>query len=410
MNIPSRSTFLIIGGGIIGSAIAHFLALAGRAESVTVLEPDATYHRSSTGRSASAIRQQYNLGLNVEMSRFGYSFYRNADQHLKVHGESVDIGFVERPYLVLAAPAGVARLREAHARQIQAGADIAFLEPEVLAERVPWLKVDGIGAACLGQGGEGWFEPLTALSALRRKTESLGVTYLPARVVGIDVHDARVTGVHLEGGTQLEPDIVVNAAGPWAAEVSRLAGVHVPVESRKRTVFVFRAPHPPADFACLIDPTFASRGVFARSFGTSNEGLFMAVTSPDPRDDPHTHDFTVDEALFGEVIQPALARRVRGFEHLERVKAWAGHYEMNTFDQNAVIGFHPELKNFLLACGLSGHGVMHAPAIGRGIAELLTEGRYTSLDLSPFDYDRVRRGVPLDDVQSSEHRRIEAGV
>lgn len=410
MDTPARSEILIIGGGIIGSATAYFLALAGHAKRVVVLEPSPAYDRSSTGRSASAIRQQYNLAVNVAMSRFGYDFYRQANPHLSVNGESIDIGFVERPYLVLAAPGGTARLREAHARQIEAGADIAFLDPEALARRVPWLNLDGIGAACLGQGGEGWFEPLAALGALRRKTEALGVTYLQQRATGIDVQGSRVTGVRLAGGAYLEVNTVVNAAGPWAAEVARLAGVDVPVESRKRSVYVFRAQQPPADFACLIDPTFASRGVFARPYGKPDEGLFMAVTSPAPNDDPHTHDFQVDDVLFEEVIQPALARRVRGFERIERVHAWAGHYEMNTFDQNAVVGAHPDLSNFVFACGLSGHGVMHAPAVGLGVAELLTTGAYQTLDLTPFQYERLRQGVPLDDVQSSEHRQVQAGV
>lgn len=138
-----------------------------------------------------------------------------------------------------------------------------------------------------------------------------------------------------------------------------MASVPLPIEARKRSAFVCRCANPPAGFTNLVDPTFANRGIYARPYHAD----FLAVTSPAPAVDHHTDDMAADLRLFHDIIRPGLARRVVGFEDIQLVDAWAGHDEIDTFDQNGVIGRHPEIQNFVLACGLSGHGVMHAPAI-----------------------------------------------
>ncbi|PYE53818.1 NAD(P)/FAD-dependent oxidoreductase [Deinococcus yavapaiensis] len=406
MTSPSRAPIVVVGGGILGCSVAYFLARHPGAPRVVVLEPDASYARASTPRSASAIRTQFHLGANVALSRVGYDFYKNASEHLGVNDEIVDLRFQDCPYLVLAAPRGVARLRDAHEQQVRHGAHVAFLDVETLTHRLPWLRPNGLGAGTLGQGGEGWFDPRRALDALRRKAESLGAEFLPRRAIAMDVRRERVERVHLDDGTSLTVESVVNAAGAQAGRVAAQAGVPLPVESRKRSAFVFHADTPPVGFVNLVEPLPDGRGLYARPYG----GGFMAVTSPLPHDDPDTEDLGVDHALFEEVLRPALARRVRGFERVTLVDAWAGHYELNTFDQNAVIGPHPDMRNLLFACGLSGHGVMHAPGIGRGVAEVLLDGRYTTLDLSVFEFERLRRGVRLDDVQPSEQREHAAGI
>jgi FAD-dependent oxidoreductase domain-containing protein 1 len=397
---------LIIGGGIIGSAIAYFLARQVGGRDIVVLEPDEDYKRASTPRSASAIRTQFHLGINVAMSRHGYDFFKNATENLSVNGEEIDISFEDCPYLVLSAPEGVSRMRKAHGHQLQNGANVDFLLPNDLREHIDWLKTDGIGAATLGRNYEGWFEPMPALRSLRRKAESLGVTYIPEKAVDMEVNGSRVSRVHLNDGQIYDVTTLVNAAGAQAGRVSALANVSIPIEARKRSAFVFRTDHSPNGFMNFVDPTFASRGIYARPY----RGQFMAVTSPAVEDDPDTDNLEVDLGLFEEIIRPALARRVHGFERIELVDAWAGHYEINTFDQNAIIGRHPQLTNLVFACGLSGHGVMHAPSIGRGIAELLTTGSYQTLDLTPFRFERIAENAPLDDVQPSEHRDTAAGV
>jgi FAD-dependent oxidoreductase domain-containing protein 1 len=390
---------VIVGGGIIGSSIAYFLKRQSSA-TVVVVEQDPSYRGSSTARSAAAIRQQFNLGINVAMSAFTYEFFRNAAEHLSVDGEAVDLEFAECPYLIVTAAEGVERLASAHARQIEAGAQVELLGAGKLAESIAWLKADGLAAGCLGLRGEGWLNSVLALQALVRKAKSLGVEYITGSVAAMERNSSQIRQVITAEGAALKAGAFVNAAGAKAATVAAMAGVHLPIESRKRSAFVLAARKPPQGFTNLIDPTFMQRGVYARPYGSN----FLAVTSPDPAEDPATESYEVDHYLFEQVIRPALARRVRGFEEVELVDAWAGHYEMNCFDQNAILGPHPELTNFFLACGLSGHGVMHSAAIGRGIAEHLLTGNYRTLDLTPFGYDRILQKRPLDDAQASEHR------
>jgi FAD-dependent oxidoreductase domain-containing protein 1 len=206
-------------------------------------------------------------------------------------------------------------------------------------------------------------------------------------VTGIERYGRRINALRLADGTSLACGIAVNAAGPQAGRVAALAGVSLPVEPRKRCVFVFacRAALP----ACplVIDPS----GVYFRPEG----GRFIAGVSPPPARDPPDPDFAVDEALFDDIIWPALARRVPAFAELRHTSSWAGHYDFNSFDQNGLIGPHPALDNFICACGFSGHGMQQSPAVGRAVAELIAYGAYRTLDLSPLALTRVFANQPL---------------
>lgn len=394
----------IVGGGIVGSAIAYFLRELAYGEPVTVYEPDPSYENTSTFRSAAAIRQQFNLAINVAMSRFGADFFAELDTRLRARGGS--IGFSSVPYLMLAAESGFGRLREAHKRQVEVGADVELLDRLELSTRFAWLNVADLGGATLGRSGEGWFDPRAALGALRDLATGSGAEYVQAKVVSMEVSEGSVLSVGLSDGSSQRHDWFVDAAGPHAAQVARLAGVDLPVEARKRTAFVFSSRAQVPQVVQIVDPTVEGRGVYLRPFGDG----FMAVTSPPPEKDPEDFGFEPHEELFEDVVRPALAHRIPAFRDLELVDMWAGHYEMNTLDQNAVIGSHPELENLVFACGFSGHGVMHAPATGRGIAELITRGAYETLDLTPFSYERVRENKPLDDIQPSEARITQAGL
>lgn len=402
--MQAHDNIVVVGGGIIGSCTALFLARAG-AGSVMVIERDLAYRAASTTRSASAIRQQFHLGINVAMSHFGYRFFTELSAYLP-EGEDADIGFVERGYLVLATPDATKRLAIAHQRQVENGAQVELLERDQLIQRFPWLKVDDIGAATFGTAGEGWFDPIKALDVVRRAATAAGVRYLEGEVVDVDRKEDRVSGARLASGRSIDCSVVVNAAGAGAARVAAMVGDPVPVEGRKRTVFLFRPKTPVEGLTNIVDPTVAGRGLYMRPY----EDVFMAVTAPPPERDPDTTDLEPDDYLFDEVIRPALAQRVHGFEEVDVVRRWAGHYELNTFDQNAIIGPHPDVHGFYFACGLSGHGVMHAPAVGRAIAELVTGDDYRSLDLSMFSVDRIAREEPLDDIQPSEVRTEKAGI
>jgi glycine/D-amino acid oxidase-like deaminating enzyme len=185
----------------------------------------------------------------------------------------------------------------------------------------------------------------------------------------------------LSDGTSLACGSLVDAAGPWAADVAALAGVTLPVEARRRTVFVFDLRGDLPGCPLVIDTS----GAWFRPDG----GAFIGSIAPDPDDDLPGLPLEVDRSAFEKRLWPALAARVPAFDAIRLTSAWAGYYEMNTFDHNAILGAHPEIANLYFADGFSGHGIQQAPAVGRAIAELIAHGRYVSLNLSVFGYERI---------------------
>jgi len=380
-----RYDVLIVGGGVIGSAIAWSLAdsddFDGR---VLVVERDPSYARCSTALSAGSIRQQFSIAENILISRYGAQFLRAAPERLAVHGERPALSFVEGGYLFLASAAGLPVLRRNHALQRELGADVALLDAAELRARFAWLNVDDLAGGCLGLSGEGWFDPHGLLQAFRRKARSLGVDYLPDEVVGLRRAGGRVTAVELAGGDAIGCGWAVNAAGPAAARVAAMAGIALPVRSRKRYVFSFDCREPIAGAPLLVDPS----GLYFRPEGEQ----FICGMSPGADEDPDCEDFTVDHDWFEQRLWPLLAARVPAFAAIRQRAAWAGHYAYNTVDQNAILGAHPDCANLLFANGFSGHGLQQSPAVGRAIAELICHGEFRALDLSALSFRALLDG------------------
>ncbi|HYG90443.1 MAG TPA: FAD-binding oxidoreductase [Azospirillum sp.] len=383
-----RFDVVIVGGGVMGCATAFFLASdPAFGGTVAVIERDPSYATASSALSASSIRQQFSTPANIALSRFGLAFLQDATRHLSVDGEAVDLGLRTPGYLYLATPAGEPILRQNHAIQRACDVPVALLTPDELSARFPWLSTDGIVLGSLGLEGEGWFDGYGLMQAFRRKARSMGVTFLAGEAAGMDVRDGAVTAVTLTDGTRLECGVAVNAAGPRARLVAAMAGVELPVSARKRCVFVFDCRQELPGCPLVIDPS----GVWFRP-----EGKSFICGAPPPADrDPDTLDLAVEHDLFAEILWPALAARVPAFEAVKVTGAWAGHYEYNDVDQNAVIGPHPEVRNLLFANGFSGHGLQQAPGVGRGLAERIVYGEYRTLDLAPFAYERLAEGRPL---------------
>ncbi len=354
---------------------------------VLLIEKDTTFQYSATALSAGSIRQQFSTPVNIAISLVGIDFLRTAGERLAVNGDEPDVGLREGGYLFLATEGGAATLRANHKLQAQLGADILLMDPDELGARFPYVATEGIAAGAWGRSGEGWFDGYTLMQAFRRKARSLGVTMREAEVAEIEQVDGSATGVRLVDGTLIEADAVVIAAGTGTTHLAHSAGVALPVEARKRMVFTFACRDPLPGFPLLIDPT----GVYVRPEGD----LYICGASPPPEDDPPATDFTVDHRFFEETIWPVLAARVPAFERIKPGRAWAGHYDFNTFDQNAIVGALPGFANLFVATGFSGHGLQQAPAVGRGLAELIVQGRYTSLDLSPLGAERIAARRPL---------------
>ena len=384
--MSDRADVVIVGGAAVGLSAAHFLARGGFPGRVVVVERDPTYARAATTLSAASIRQQFSTPENIRLSQFGVAFLRGLKARF---GADADVGFHECGYLVLAGPEGRDILLDNHRIQRAEGADIALLDPDALARRFPFLSTEGVAGGAFGLSGEGWFDAHLLVALLRRDAKAAGVDLVTGEVTAIERAGGRIEAVRLADGRRIACGVLVNAAGPQAGDVAALAGVALPVEPRKRTVFVVDCRTPVEGLPMLIDLT----GVWVRPEGKQ----FIAGVSPPAEADGRAEagDFEPDHALFEEIVWPALATRVPAFEAVKPVRAWAGHYDYNTLDQNAVIGPHPEIANLLFANGFSGHGLQQAPAAGRAIAELVTLGRYASLDLSAFSYARIAAGRPL---------------
>jgi glycine/D-amino acid oxidase-like deaminating enzyme len=382
------SQVVIVGGGVIGSSIAYFLRASDPTVSVTVIERDPSYARSSSALSAASIRQQFSTPLSIQMSLYGIEFLRNIGELLEVDGNRPSIDLHEGGYLFLATPAGDATLRENHALQTSLGADINLMDRQTLKARFPWLNVEDLVSGAFGESGEGWFDGYGLVQALRKKAQSLGARYVAADVTGVVREGRKITHIIAGNGERYACDTVVNAAGAWARKIAGMMDIDIPVFARRRSIFNVSSPARLEACPLLIDPT----GVYFRPEGKT----YICGTSPGADNDPDDLPLDeVDHALFDDVIWPTLAHRVPEFEALRVENCWSGYYEYNVFDHNAIIGYHPQIENCVFANGYSGHGLQQGPATGRGVSELILNGRYVSLDLSSLSWQRLLENRPI---------------
>ncbi len=382
----ARFDIAIVGGAIVGSSVAYFLREEGFTGSIALIERDPGFSTAATTLSCASIRQQFSIAENIRLSRFTLGLFRELRERF---GPDADIAFREKGYLILAGEAGLPVLAHNHALQQAEGADILLEDAPALGRRFPWLSTGGIAAGAWGQSGEGWFDAHALLSLLRKALRGRAVEFIHDEVTAISLTGDRISTLSLAGGEKIDAGIVVNAAGPAAGRVASLAGIRLPVEPRKRSVFVFEARDRFDDMPLLVDPT----GIYVRPEGSvyicggaeNEEGEVAA----DPA------DFEPDWSLFEDTIWPVLATRIPAFEAIKLSRAWAGHYDFNTLDQNAVIGPHPEIANLLFANGFSGHGLQQAPAVGKALAELVVHGAYLTVDCSAFGYERIAANRPF---------------
>lgn len=381
---------VIAGGAVMGSSIACHLAQSpGFSGTIRVIERDMTYQTSASALSAGSIRQQFSQPVNIAVSLHGIAFLREIRTRLAVAGQSPDIGLHEGGYLYLGDAQSRPVFQENNTAQRQAGADIALLDPTELAATFPWLTTSDLAIGSFGRSGEGWFDGYGLMQAFRAKARALGVTYHTGEVAQLSHHSGNVSGLSLTDGTRIGCGAFVNAAGASGArQLAAALGVTIPVYAKKRSVFSFACKEKLPRHPLIIDRT----GVWWRPEG---EGYICGYSPDDLDETDHAKDFEVDWPLFEEVIWPALAHRIPAFEQIRPGRAWAGHYDMNLLDHNALVGRVPGFDNAYLACGFSGHGLQQSPAIGRGLAELIVSGRYETLDLSDFSAGRLAENRPL---------------
>ena len=389
-----RYDVVIVGGAMYGSSVAWFLANNPDFDgSILVVERDPSYSACSTAHTNSCMRQQFSREINVRISQYAADFVKNFREYLGNDQRVPDLPLQSYGYMYLADNEAFANvLRESQKVQASCGAGTRVMSAAEIKRDYPFYNVGDIVAGSHNLIDEGYFDGATLFDWWRRSAKEKGVEYLANEVIAIGRNAAgtRVESVTLKSGEVVSCGTLVNASGPRAILTSRMAGIEIPVEPRKRYTFIFDAEQPlDRDLPLTIDPS----GVHMRTDGT----YYLAGCPPD--DDPAVDydDFEQDHSIWENKVWPIIANRIPQFEAIKLMNSWAGHYAFNRFDQNAILGPHSIVKNFIFVNGFSGHGLQQSPAMGRGIAELITYGEYRTLDLTPFDYDRIELNRPFNE-------------
>jgi sarcosine oxidase subunit beta len=376
---------VIIGSGIVGSSVAYHLAEQG-CTNVLVIEREAHQGKGSTGKSMGGVRAQFSTPVNIQMSRYSIDFFSRFDE---VVGHPAD--YRAHGYLFCATTERhLEYLKSNRERQLALGVtNVELVSAEDIAKFVPQLRVDDILGGTFCQT-DGFVDPHSVMMGFMLKARERGVRlWLDTQVTGIEVERGGITGVMTTRGL-VSTRIVVNAAGPWAAQVAQLAGAELPVEPLRRQL----VPTEPFDglpqrFPMVID---MSTGFHFRREG---KGILLAWNDPD-----ETPGFKTDfDPGFVEKILTRAADRVPRLAEAEvnPRRAWAGLYEM-TPDHHAIIGPAPDVAGLYFVNGFSGHGVMHSPASGRVAADLILHSRSDLVDAAQLNVSRFAAGKLLEET------------
>ena len=376
-----------------GASTAWFLSdNADFNGSVLVVERDMKFENCSTTHTNSCMRQQFSADLNVRISQFAADFVKNIRSYMGGDERVPELGIRSFGYMYLADNDGFADiLRENQQVQLQAGAATQLMTAEEIKAAYPFYNVDDIVLGSINLVDEGYWDGSAVNDWWRRQSRERGIEWIENEVVAINRNAAgtRVESVTLASGEVVVCGQLVNASGPRAARTAQMAGIDVPVEPRKRYSWIFKSEQPlEQDLPLTIDPS----GVHVRENGG---GTYQCGGHSDYDPAVDFDDFAMDQSMWENHVWPILATRIPQFEAIKVQSEWGGHYAMNTFDHNAIMGPHTELSNFIFLNGFSGHGLQQSPAMGRGTSEWLTYGEYRALDLSPFNYERIPGNRPI---------------
>ena len=388
----SQLDVVVVGGAMHGAGLAWFLATNPDFDgSIRVIERDPSYEFASTSHTNSCMRQQFSTELNIRISQYAASYLAELNEPVWQQLEAPRIRIREFGYLYLADNEAFAdSLRRNQQLQAACGVATEILSAQEIRARYPFYQLDDVLLGSLNRTNEGYFDGSALFQWWRQSSAQLGAKYLTDEVVGLELNGSseRVTAVKLASGETLGCDVLVNAAGPRAGQIAAMAGIELPVEPRKRYSYLFAAANPlPQDLPLTIDPG----GVHVRS----DASHYLAGCPPETDPAVAFDDFDMDHTLWEEKVWPAIANRIPQFDSVKLLSSWVGHYAFNAFDQNAIVGPHPQIENLLFVNGFSGHGLQQAPAMGRGLAEWIVYGAYQTLDLSPLSFSRIVANKPV---------------
>jgi sarcosine oxidase, subunit beta len=376
---------VIIGGGCMGASVAFHLARRG-ITNVVVVEREAMLGAGSTGRNAGGVRHQFSNEANIRLSIESIHVFEHFHDEV-----GYEIDFHQDGYLfLLSSPAGVDASRRNVAVQRGCGIEVDWLDADDAARLAPGVNVEGVvGATFCAK--DGIADPNGVTMGFAKAAQAMGVEIVrETEVTGIDVRSGRIAGVRTSRGSISTP-MVVNAAGPHARQVGRLAGVDVPVDPYRRHIFIAQ------DFTATVPPTRIMVIDFDTTFYFHREGGGVLFGMGD-RDEPSGFDTTVRWDFLPEVTEVAV-RRLPALGDASISHAWAGLYEMSP-DANPLIGQARDVGGFFAINGFSGHGFQHSPAAGRILADLIA-GRDPHVDLSPFAVDRFARAGAIDPTHAA---------
>lgn len=382
---------VIVGGGVVGASVAYHLAERG-CSNVVIVERAREQGAGSTGRATGGVRAQFSTAVNIAMSLYSLEFIRNSRE-----ATGRDAGYLAVGYLFVATDeAQLGALEAARERQRAAGlTDVELLDGAEVARRVPRLRPDNVAGGAFRQG-DGFVVPSELMRGFTERALARGARlWAGTEVTGIDVEGGRVRGVRTSRGA-VATRAVVNAAGAWAAGVARLAGVEIPVVPLRRQIVCVRPAAPLAEGTPMVIDL--SDGFHFRA--VVNDGRWrpeVLLAWPDPAEPPG-FDTEVDPSFVTKILARAGAS-VPSFAGAQVVPelSRAGLYEM-TPDHHAIVCESRRTGGLFLACGFSGHGVMHSPATGRAVADLVLDGRTSAFDISPLDAERFERGDLIEET------------
>jgi sarcosine oxidase subunit beta len=363
----------IIGGGIMGVATAYYLAERG-IKDVILLEKD-LLSQGSTGLSVGGIRQQFSHPANIRLSQQSVRVFESFREE-----RGVDIGYHKAGYLFLAGKEETWRdFLVSVETQRRLGVPVEVLDQPEISSRWPYLNVNDIkgGTFC---AEDGYADPYLVVMGFAQSARRLGVRIEElTRVTAVRLKEERISGVATNRG-DIQTPVVVNAAGPWAAEIGRMAGVDLPVLPYRRQAFM---THPfdvfPKPVPMIIDQDAAFY------FRGADPGLIMGMSDPE---EPPSFHLQTDREFLERVVEAAVHRAPR-IGNARILRGWAGLYEV-TPDDNPIVGPIPSRPGFFCAVGFSGHGFQHGPAVGQIMSRLIA-GEPSEFDLEPFACDRFSR-------------------
>lgn len=380
-----KTDVAIIGGGAIGAALAYYLKSMDPALSVTVIERDPTYAIASTPRASGGVRRLFSLPENIELSNYSIPFFENFPETMAVNGAPAEIGFKKGGYIFIVPPTATDMLKANYDTELSMGCNVVWLEPDEIKAKFPSMYVGDLGAA-VHSPDDGWLDPHSVLMGFRKKAQSLGADFIAEEVTGMERQGARVTAVRCASGLQIRAETFVNAAGAWAKEICAMLGFYVPIEPLRRFEHYFECEEEIEPLPYLKDPE-------RLAFRPEGKGYSGGVPT---LEEPRAYNMEPDHDYFENVVWPALAHRFPKFERTRCKATLPGLYDQNDLDGNVIIGPGADgLGNFHMLAGFSGHGLMHAPGCGRALAELILKGRYESIDLTRFGWQRVADDAPL---------------